>query len=169
MLLFCSILFLYTTAAPHLLYLRGKPSSRAIMHCETGVRPSSRRLCEAHWDIVRGIELYKWTWHVWATADRTECAVTEVWWSGRPTVLADETRTSARHKLRRSSTLLPRWQQRFAEQTTPHYHAHSQTHTHAVTDKHRLSIFAYKDYIFISAQLKSDSSQLARTESCIIK
>lgn len=49
-------------------------------------------------------ELYKWTRHVWATADRTECVVTEVWWSGSLVSFADEVGTSSQSKLRSSST-----------------------------------------------------------------
>ncbi len=66
----------------------------------------------------------------------------------QPSAVADEVGMSSQNKLR-SSSLLLHWQLRFTEQTTLHYQAHLQKHTHTVTDKSRLNILPVRLYIFI--------------------
>lgn len=50
-------------------------------------------------------------------------------WGVMISAAADEVGISSQNKLKKGSTLLPRWQSRFTEQTTLHLHAQSHKHT----------------------------------------
>lgn len=87
------------------------------------------------------IEPYKWKWHVWAAADRTECVATEVWWSA-PQLMKWELVSPNRLK-RDFHARLPRQQCRLTGQTTPH--TFQRIHTH---DSHRLFSHSFFYFLF---------------------
>lgn len=98
---------------------------------KTAVKTSLQLPCEAVEIFQRYIEPYKWTWHVWATADRTECVVTEVWWSGNLVSLLMKWERAHRAK---SLTAMLRWENN-TSQSCMLTHINAYIHTYACTCK----------------------------------
>lgn len=105
---------------------------------KTAVKTSLQLPCEAVEIFQRYIEPYKWTWHVWATADRTECAVTEVWWSGNLVSLLMKWERAHRAK---SLTAMRRWENNTSRSCVlTHINAYIHTHAHARSDSVHLRL-----------------------------
>lgn len=87
---------------------------------------NARSVWDPFWGPQRRIEPYKWKWHVWAAANRTECVATEVWGS-LPQLMKWELVSPNRLK-RDFHARLPHQRCRLTGQTTLHTLEHIRTH-----------------------------------------